>query len=408
MRTAFNDEPGTDLEIVAFSLVHGSEIVADRDPNLHRHFAGNKIWNPIYFNCRVSSSWRMEDQVMSVDSGNRPASTWQSLNQTIAPYATSDRGKAVQQIFETFLPYLLLWVLMIVTVEQGLPYLLTLALIVIAAGFQVRIFILFHDAGHGSFFKSRRANRILGYISGILTFTPYEQWTSSHARHHATVGDLDRRGLGDVWTMTVEEYQAAPWWRRAYYRVYRHPLMMLGFGPGIVFLIGNRFTQKHSDERGRRSVRITNLVILLILILAYFTIGLKTYLIIQLPIMLIAGAIGIWLFYVQHQYEGVYWARHEAWDPLRAALEGSSYYKLPKPLQWITGSIGLHHIHHVQPKIPNYHLQRCQDEVETFQRVKPLTLRASAWSLSHHLWDEKGGRLVGFRALKQGLEGASG
>jgi omega-6 fatty acid desaturase (delta-12 desaturase) len=240
----------------------------------------------------------------------------------------------------------------------------------------------------------------LGYISGILTFTPYEQWTRSHARHHATVGDLDRRGSGDVWTMTVEEYQQASWWQRLSYRVYRHPLLMLGFGPGIVFLIGNRFAQKGADARSRRSVRITNLALVLILVLAHLTIGLRTYFLIQIPIMLIAGAIGVWLFYVQHQYEGVYWARNEEWEPLRAALEGSSYYKLPRVLQWITGNIGLHHIHHVQPKVPNYHLQAAQDNIEAFQDVEPITLKTSLWSLTRHLWDEKAGRLISFRALR--------
>ena len=321
----------------------------------------------------------------------------------VAPFAVSDRRKAVQQIFETFLPYAFLWVLMVLSMTRGYSYWLTLGLIVVAAGFQVRIFILFHDAGHGSFFNSRRANRVLGYIAGILTFTPYEQWTSSHARHHATVGDLDRRGMGDVWTMTVEEYREASAWQRLYYRVYRHPVLMFGFGPGIVFLISNRFTLKGSDARGRNSVRVTNVALLLILILAYFTIGLRTYLLIQVPVMLIAGAMGVWLFYVQHQYEGVYWARHEEWEPLRAALEGSSYYKLPKLLQWITGSIGLHHIHHIQPRIPNYHLQQCQDNVDVLQEVEPITLKSSLWSLTRHLWDEKRGQLVGFRTLKTSI-----
>ena len=325
------------------------------------------------------------------------------LYKRVAPFAVSDRRKAVQQIFETFFPYLILWVLMVFSIARGYSYWLTLGLIILAAGFQVRIFILFHDAGHGSFFNSRRANRVLGYIAGILTFTPYEQWTSSHARHHATVGDLDRRGMGDVWTMTVEEYQEASWWQRLYYRVYRHPVLMFGFGPGIVFLIGNRFTHKGSDARGGKSVRVTNLALLLILILAYFTIGLKTYLLIQVPVMLIAGALGVWLFYVQHQYEGVYWARHKEWEPLRAALEGSSYYKLPKLLQWITGSIGLHHIHHIQPRIPNYHLQQCQDNVDELHDVEPITLKSSLWSLTHHLWDEERGRLISFRALKTSL-----
>jgi omega-6 fatty acid desaturase (delta-12 desaturase) len=318
----------------------------------------------------------------------------------IRQFAQPNIKSATRQLLETFIPYAILWVLMVLSVMRGYSYLITLGLVTIAAGFLVRIFILFHDAGHGSFFASRRANRLLGYVTGILTFTPYEQWRRSHAQHHATVGNLDRRGVGDVWTLTVEEFRAAPVWTRIAYRVYRNPVIMFGIGPGVVFLLGHRFSHKQATRRERNSVWITNLALLGIAILATFTIGLRTYLIIQVPIMLIAGAAGVWLFYVQHQYEGVYWARQEVYEPLRAALEGSSYYRLPKVLQWITGNIGLHHIHHVQPKIPNYNLQACQDQVSAFHAVEPLTLIRSFLTVRLHLWDENLGKLVSFRSLR--------
>jgi omega-6 fatty acid desaturase (delta-12 desaturase) len=299
----------------------------------------------------------------------------------------------------TFVPYVGLWVLMVYTVKTGMSYWITLALAVVAAAFLVRIFIFFHDAGHGSFFGSSRANAVLGYISGILAFTPYHSWRRAHALHHATAGNLDRRGAGDVWTMTVEEYRAAPLRTRMAYRIYRNPLVMLGLGPVSSFLITQRFFGKRDKRRERTSVLVTNLAILFIIVLASLTIGFGTYAAIQLPVILIAGAAGIWLFYVQHQYEGVYWARDDEWNATRAALEGSSYYKLPKVLQWLTGNIGLHHIHHLRPRIPNYNLQRCFDEVPAMQAVQPLTIRQSLKCLRMNLWDEKGQKLVSFRSL---------
>ena len=218
--------------------------------------------------------------------------------------------------------------------------------------------------------------------------------------HHATVGDLDRRGTGDVYVMTVDEYLAAPKLKRIAYRLFRNPLVMFGLGPASVFLIAHRFSHKGARKRHRFSVYFTNLAIAAIIGVASLTIGFRTYLLVQLPIILIAAAVGVWLFYVQHQFEGVYWARHESWDPMRAALEGASYYKLPKVLQWFTGNIGLHHIHHVRPRIPNYNLQRCYDEVAAMQAVEPLTIRKSLRSLQLHLWDESNQKLVGFRSLR--------
>jgi len=318
---------------------------------------------------------------------------------TIARYQKPDLRKAIWQLVDTFVSYLALWALMVWLVRRGTSYWLVLPLIVVAAAFLVRIFIFFHDCCHGSFFASRRANRILGYVTGILTFTPYEYWRRSHAGHHATAGDLDRRGGGDVWTMTVKEYLAAPRWRRLAYRMVRNPFVMFVLGPFFVFIVGQRFSQRRMPRRERNSVIVTNLALLAIAVAASLTIGLRTYLIIQLPVMLIAGSAGLWLFYVQHQFEGVYWARREEWDAAEAALEGSSYYRLPKVLQWISGNIGLHHIHHLRPRIPNYHLQQCYNETPALH-VSPLTLRASLKSLSLNICDEKRRRLVSFRALK--------
>jgi acyl-lipid omega-6 desaturase (Delta-12 desaturase) len=315
-------------------------------------------------------------------------------------YGRADVRKAVTQIANTLLPYFALWALMVATMRLGLPYVVTLILTVVAAGFLVRTFIFFHDCCHGSFFASRRANRIFGYITGILTFTPYDQWRYSHATHHATAANLDRRGTGDVWTMTLKEYREAPWWKRLAYRVFRHPLVMFGLGPLLSFVISQRFTPKGANKRGRYSVILTNLGLALVLVLAWATIGLRTYLLIQLPVILFAAMMGIWLFYIQHQFPDVYWARQHAWDPVKAAMEGSSYYKLPKVLQWFSGNIGLHHIHHLRPTIPNYNLQACYDAIPEVQAAKPLTLGDSLKCLGLALYDEDQGRLIRFRDAK--------
>jgi omega-6 fatty acid desaturase (delta-12 desaturase) len=328
----------------------------------------------------------------------KPKPTWYAR---ISRYSRPNLFKAILQLVNTFIPYLALWALMVYTVRSGSSYYITLALALAAAFFLVRIFIFFHDCCHGSFFASRRANRILGYITGTLIFTPFEEWRSLHIAHHRTAGDLDRRGMGDVWTMTLKEYRQAPGLKRLAYRVYRNPFMMFGLGPVFSFLLRNRFSHGEAKKIERNSVIYTNLLILAVVAAASLTIGLRTYLIIQLPAILFAGAIGIWLFYVQHQFEGVYWARHAAWDPMRAALEGASYYKLPRVLQWLTGNIGFHHIHHIRPTIANYNLQRCYDDIPALREVEPLTLRRSLKSLRMNLWDEKKQRLVSFRALKK-------
>jgi len=328
------------------------------------------------------------------DEAGRP--TWK---QVIAKYQQPEVAHSVWQIINTLVPYLALWVLMVLSLKVS--YWLTLLLAIPAAGFMIRTFILFHDCGHGSFFKSKRANDTLGIITGILTFTPYYSWRHAHAVHHATVADLDRRGVGDVLTLTVKEYQALPRRKKLGYRLVRQPLIMFTVGSLAVFLIGHRFAKRGDARRERYSVYWTNLALAGIITLLSFTIGLKAFILVQLPILVFGTSVGVWLFYVQHQFEGTYWARHNNWDYLTAALQGSSFYKLPKVLQWFTGNIGFHHIHHVSPRIPNYLLEKCHNAHPLFQQVKPLTLISSLRSLRLRLWDEEAQKLVGFAELKK-------
>jgi omega-6 fatty acid desaturase (delta-12 desaturase) len=324
-------------------------------------------------------------------------STRKAWRQAVAPYSNPDIKRSIWQLINTLVPYFLLWVLMYWSLDVS--YWFTLLLSIPAAGFMVRAFIIFHDCGHGSFFRSRKGNAVVGYITGIITFTPYDYWRHNHAIHHATAGDLDRRGTGDVWTATVEEYLSFPAWKRLFYRFYRNPVVMFLISPVLLFGIGHRFMGINAKQRERASVYWTNLTLLGILLLAHFTIGLKAYILIQLPILWIGTAVGVWLFYVQHNFDGVYWERHEDWDFVKAGLEGSSFYKLPKVLQWFTGNIGFHHIHHLSPRIPNYLLERCHLENPIFQ-IRPITLLSSVKSLTFRLWDEKSHQLVGYRWLK--------
>jgi len=319
----------------------------------------------------------------------------------LSQYAKPDLRQAVLQMITTFIPYIALWLVLVYMVDQKYPFAWIFFLIFIASLFLVRIFILFHDCAHGSFFASHRANTVLGYVTGILTFTPFKYWQHNHLVHHGTYADLDHRGVGDIWTLTVEEYRAASRRIQLAYRLYRNPFVFLGIGPGYSFLITQRYLHHWEGKNERYSAVVTNMAILVIILAAGLTIGLRTYLLIQLPVILIAGAVGVWLFYVQHEFEGVYWSRHENWDPVKAALKGSSYYKLPKVLQWFSGNIGLHHIHHVLPRIPNYKLQQCFNESPIMQTVKPLTLRKSLKSFSLNLWDEEQQKLVSFRSLKE-------
>lgn len=336
---------------------------------------------------------------MSEDIPDEPISR-QALNKIIRPFTTPGRGKAAWQIANTLIPYFSLWALAVYIINSDLSSWYALIPIVLAGPFLVRIFIIFHDCCHSSYFKSKWANTLVGYLSGILASTPYRDWSQAHIRHHATAGNLDKRGVGDIWTLTVEEYISAPKLKRIIYRIFRHPLFMFGVGPSYVFLVFHRFSQKDIQHKGRLSVYITNFGLLVLLLLAGATIGYKTYLMIQLPVTILAATLGIWLFYVQHQYEEVYWERNDVRDSLKAALEGSSYYKLPKIAQWFSGNIGLHHIHHLNPSIPNYNLQACHNEIQKLQHIPPLGVRKSLKSLRIHLWDEETRKLISFKAMK--------
>jgi acyl-lipid omega-6 desaturase (Delta-12 desaturase) len=323
-----------------------------------------------------------------------------SWYQATARFEQPDIRKAAWQIIDTLVPYFLLWSVMIWAVHTGAPYWVILLLTVPAGLFMVRLFILFHDCAHQSFFSSKRANRIFGYLAGLLTFTPYEKWRAAHWKHHGTVADLDRRGTGDFWTMTKSEYLESPRWKRLVYRLARHPFVIFILGPVFIFGIAQRFPLSAKSRKERTSVYLTDLGLLALVLAAGLSFGFKTYFIIQLPIIFFGGMLGLWLFFVQHNFEGVYWARHSEWMRMKAALEGSSFYRLPKVLQWFTGNIGFHHVHHIRPMIPNYNLEKCCGSEAALQEIKPLTFRKSLRSLGLHLWDEHNKKLVSFRSLK--------
>lgn len=320
--------------------------------------------------------------------------------QNTLKYETPDLKKSLFQIFSSLVPYLMAWAVIVWMVNKAYAWWLVLSGGIVASVFLVRIFIIFHDCTHHSFFVSRKANRFWGYVMGMFTLVPYERWQHSHNIHHNTYADLDHRGVGDVWTLTVEEYLKSSWHIKLAYRLYRNPFIMFGLGPAYVFLFDHRFSLKGSGAKGRFSVIFNDLVLLLFIgTLAVLKVS-PIYFLLYMYVMVVAGILGVWLFYVQHQFEGVYWARHDDWNPLKAAFEGSSYYKLPKILQWCTGNIGLHPVHHLRSRIPNYNLQRCYDETPALHTLKTLSIRRSFKSLWLNLWDEKEKKLVSFRSLK--------
>ena len=316
----------------------------------------------------------------------------------IAPYRNGDKLHSWLQIINTFVPYVLLWVLMVISLKYS--YWITLPLIFLSAGFLVRLFIIFHDCGHGSFFSSKRLSEIVGFILGVLAFTPYHRWHHSHLQHHRTVGNLDKRGLGDVWTLTVDEYIALPKRKQLSYRIFRNAFVMFGLGAGLLFLVGNRFTRKNFSHKEKLSVYATNAAIAVIATTLCLTIGWKAYVLIQLPVMYVASIGGVYLFYLQHQFDGTHWYTDQDWDFKTVAMYGSSYYHLPRILQWFSGNIGFHHIHHLSSKIPNYRLEKCHRENEIFSSIKPIPFLKGFKSVHLKLWDQKLGKLISFRDLK--------
>ena len=313
------------------------------------------------------------------------AATWKAI---VAKYQKPSAWRASWQLLNTVGSYLVLWWL-------------TMPLAVLSGGMLVRVFILFHDCGHGSFFASRRANDFWGFVTGLLTFTPYYEWRGEHAIHHGTSGDLDRRGTGDIWTMTVQEYLESSRWKRFAYRLARNPIVLFAIAPLVLLLVLQRMPRKGATRKETNSVWWMNLSIVLIAAGMSAIFGLVPYLVIQFTVFLVAGSLGVWLFYLQHQFEDVYWERGENWDYAQAALKGSSFYKLPKVLQWFSGNIGFHHIHHLSPRIPNYNLEKCHKSDAMFHGVKPLTLFGSLKTMGLRLWDESSKKLVSFRHLRK-------
>ena len=329
----------------------------------------------------------------------RPARKRPFWRDALAAYVRPRLGRGLLDIATSVVPYLALSVLMYLAVDVS--YLLVLAVAVPASGFLLRTYIVFHDCAHGSLLPAKRANMWLGVLLGLLVYSPFHSWRHSHAVHHATAGDLDRRGVGDVLTLTVAEYQASTWRRRLGYRLFRNPLVMFGLGPIYAMVLQPRLVSRSARPRIRRSVIGTNIALAVLVAALCWLVGWREYLFVQWPTALLAGSAGVWLFYVQHQFEDTYWQTTGDWTYADAALRGSSHLRLPKVLQFFTGNIGLHHVHHLSARIPNYNLQRAHDENPMFHDVPTLSLWDGLRAVRLKLWDEDAGRLVTFAQARR-------
>ena len=319
----------------------------------------------------------------------------------VKEYQRPSPAQSTWQVINSAVPFFLLWFLAYRSLEYS--YLLTVVFSVLAAGMVMRLFIIQHDCGHGSFTNSQKYNDTIGSLIGVITMTPYFHWRRHHAVHHATSGDLDFRGIGDVKVATVAEYAAMTRKRKFIYRFYRHPLVMFGLSPVFLFVVMHRLPLNTApgDHRERASVWWTNAGLAAVVIAVSLSIGWQNFLLIQAPISIVTSMIGVYLFYVQHQYEDAYWRKHPEWDYFEAAMHGSSYFELPKILQWFTGNIGFHHIHHLSPLIPNYRLEQAHKENELFQNVHKLTIKSSFHSAVTDLWDEQRDKLISFREYRR-------
>ncbi len=321
------------------------------------------------------------------------------LKKDVAPYEKTNTKLAIRQLINTLGPLIILWYGAYLSLN--ISYWLTLPLTIVAAGFLVRTFIIFHDCTHQSFLKNKLANDIIGNITGVLTVIPYEQWKNEHSMHHSTSSNLDKRGVGDIWMMTIDEYKNASVWGKFVYRFYRNPLVMLGIGPVFVFLFLYRFNRKGARRKERINTYLINFYIVALYTFMIWMVGWQAFLMVQGPIFFVSGLFGIWLFYVQHQFEETYFEKEDEWSYVKAAVEGSSYYKLPKVLQWLTGNIGFHHVHHFSTRVPNYNLEKAHLASTPIQNATTINIRESLKSLKFRLWDEQNKKFVTFRDIKK-------
>jgi acyl-lipid omega-6 desaturase (Delta-12 desaturase) len=330
-----------------------------------------------------------------------PGSDRRPWRESLAPLAVPCLGRGLLAIATSVLPYVGLCVAIYLTLGDSPA--LTAILAILAAGFLVRVFVMFHDCAHGSLLPSRRANTILGTVLGLLVLSPFRRWRHDHAVHHATSGDLDRRGVGDIVTLTIAEYRTRSWRGRVGYRLIRNPLVMFGLGPVFAMIVGPRMVARGARPRMRNSVLGTDAALVALIGGMCWLIGWRDFLIVWAPAALMAGSVGIWLFYVQHQFEDAYWKRGDEWNYAEAALAGSSYLKLPRVLQFFTGNIGLHHVHHLNARIPNYNLQRAHRASLLFAGVPTLSLWDGLRAVRFKLWDERSERLVTFAQARRSL-----
>ncbi len=334
--------------------------------------------------------------------GRQDARDWM---RTLAAYREAHHGRSAAELAITIVPLVILWIAMWVALHYS--YWLSLVLAVLAAGFLVRLFMIQHDCGHGAFFRRRALNDWVGRVIGVLTLTPYDFWRRTHNMHHAGSGNLARRGIGDIQTLTVREYLALPRWRRLMYRLYRHPVVLFGFAPAYLFILQHRLPVGLMRETGSWvSTMATNAAIAISAVAAIWLVGLWPFLIIHLPITIIGASIGVWLFYVQHQFEETLWAEPVDWSLPEAALHGSSHYDLPRVLRWFTGNIGIHHVHHLSSRIPYYRLPRVLKDHPELGQVGRLSLMESFGCVRLVLWDEVRQRLISFREMRRQLAAA--
>ena len=325
----------------------------------------------------------------------------------LAPYRQTDARRAIFEIIITIVPFVAVWGAMYWLYQYSV--LAAWLLAPLAGGLLVRLFIIQHDCGHSSMFESREANDWVGRALGVLTMTPYDYWRRSHALHHASSGNLDRRGIGDITTLTVEEYNALGFWRRLGYRIYRHPIVLFGIGPAWLFIVCHRLpvTSAMRGDLPWLSTMGTNLGIALVYGAMMYAVGPVTFLAIHLPIVALAASLGVWLFYVQHQFEETHWERQPEWNHQEAALEGSSFYDLPRPLMWLTGNIGIHHVHHLSSRIPFHQLPKVMADFPELKDMNRFTFWQSLACVKLTLWDEKTRELISFRDARNRLPAAA-